>query len=253
MTIMKGGCTSGIGRVLAEACTPRFFHVRCGEYFGGRRVTMTEISLKKCNYTEDDVFILDIGNTVYQINGNNFIFSSGIERNKPRDWLSASQGSNSSHDVRFAAAGNVSKLMVSRGKAQKKIVDGNPFDEAELSGYFKDGEKKEKTPVEFPGNQMFRVSDSDGSLDMDPVDGCSQDLLDATDVFVIDTENHVFVWIGAGRGDLTHMNHYLLYNFVGIPYNLILKTLYIFFPKWNTSISLLRAYFNDHLPKNCRY
>lgn len=171
MTVMKGGCDTGFRRVLPEEYTPRLFQVRRVER---KTVTMTQVALKKCNYTEDDVFILDVGNTVYQING-----------------------SNSSHDERFAAASNVNKITGSRGKAQKQLIDGNPFEDPELSGYFKDGEKKEKTPVEFTGNKMFRISDSDGSLDMDPVEGCSLDLLDATDVFVIDTENHVFVWIGS--------------------------------------------------------
>ena len=35
---------------------------------------MKEVSLKKANYSDDDVFILDLGNAIYQINGIYFIF-----------------------------------------------------------------------------------------------------------------------------------------------------------------------------------
>ena len=34
-------------------------------------MVVTEVSLKKANYTDDDVFILDAGLNIYQINGSN--------------------------------------------------------------------------------------------------------------------------------------------------------------------------------------
>merc|ERR1712136_343028 len=50
----------------------------------------------------------------------------------------------------------------------------------------------EQTPV------MFCVSDADGSLDLDPVDGYGRDKLNSDDVFVINTGKHVYCWIGKG-------------------------------------------------------
>ncbi|MER5809050.1 hypothetical protein ABT143_12770 [Streptomyces sp. NPDC002033] len=47
-------------------------------------------------------------------------------------------------------------------------------------------------------NEMFRVSDADGSLDMEDVDGYGRQLLQSDDVFLINTGDHVFCWVGSG-------------------------------------------------------
>lgn len=176
MKIMKGGADTGFRRVLPEAYTPRFFHVKKVEKAKrkmNKRISVTEVSLKKANYSDDDVFVLDLGNTIYQING-----------------------ANSTHDEKYAAAQEVNKLLGERGKAKKDIIDGAPFEDPDIAGYFTDSEKKEKTVVEWDGNKLFRVSDNDGSLDMDPCETASRDNLSSGDVFILDSENGCFVWVG---------------------------------------------------------
>ena len=43
---------------------------------------------------------------------------------------------------------------------------------------------------------MFCVSDADGSLDLDDVDGFGRDKLNSGDVFIINTGTHCFCWVG---------------------------------------------------------
>ena len=45
----------------------------------------------------------------------------------------------------------------------------------------------------------YQISDNDGSLDMDPVENVSKDSLDSNNVYVLDSENECFVWVGAGQ------------------------------------------------------
>merc|ERR1719454_1451895 len=121
--MMKGGCDTGFKRVLPEAYQPRYFHVKKQ---ANKKITVKEVSLKKANFSEDDVFILDVGNKIYQINGDNC-----------------------SHDEKFSAAQQMNKILGSRGKCTKKIIDGCPFDDADIGGLFKDKDKKEKPTVEW--------------------------------------------------------------------------------------------------------
>ena len=45
-----------------------------------------------------------------------------------------SPGANSTHDEKYAAAQQVNKILGSRGKAKKAIVDGAPFDDPDIAG-----------------------------------------------------------------------------------------------------------------------
>jgi len=171
MTVMKGGCDTGFRRVLPEAYTARLFHVKKQT---NKKISVTQVSLKKANYSEDDVFILDLGNSIYQING-----------------------TNSTHDEKYAAAQEINKLLGSRGKAKKNIIDGAPFEDPDIAGHFRDSEKKEKTVPEWGGNKLFVISDNDGSLDMDPVEVVSTDSLDSNNVYILDSETGCYAWIGA--------------------------------------------------------
>jgi len=60
----------------------------------------------------------------------------------------------------------------------------------------KEGKSKTKEAVAGVKPEMFRVSDEDGSLDLDDVDGYGRKYLESKDVFVINTGQHVFCWIG---------------------------------------------------------
>lgn len=193
LTLLKGGCDSGFRRVLPEAYEPRLFHVRKE---GNKRITCTEVSLKRSNLTSDDVFLIDRGDRIYQWNG-----------------------SKCSHDEKFKAAQELNRLKSLRGgKVRAETLEENSTSaEHPALMVLKDGEKKEKSKIEGE-KKMFKVSDEDGSLDMDEIasgDAISKDLLSSDDVFVINTGEHVFCWVGSGasiderKNGLTYASNYL--------------------------------------------
>lgn len=173
--LLKGGADTGFKRVLPEAYEPRLFHVKKD---ASRKITCTQISMKRGNLTSDDVFIIDLGLSVYQWNG-----------------------SKCSADEKFKAAAEVDKILSNRPKAKDEQLDEkNMSQNHPVYARFKDGQSKKKEDVQGE-RKMFEVSDEDGSLDMTEVasgDDISKDLLKQENVFVINTGSHVFCWIGGG-------------------------------------------------------
>jgi len=189
-TILKGGAETGFRRVLPEAYVPRLFHV---QKQSNKKITCTQVSMKKGNLKSGDVFIIDNGATIYQWNG-----------------------STCSHDEKFKAAQETAKLKGQRGKCRVESLDENSTgpDHPALM-LLKDGESKPKGEQPKGERKMFRISDADGSLDMEDVDGFSRDHLSTDDVFIINTGDHVFCWVGKGasiderKNGLSYASNYL--------------------------------------------
>jgi len=189
-TLLKGGADTGFRRVLPEQYVPRLFHVK---KISRSRITCTQISLKKGNLNSDDVFIIDNGNKIYLWNGEKC-----------------------SHDEKFKAAQEAARLKGQRGKASVESLDENatPPDHPAIM-LLKDGASKSKPENQKGERKMFRVSDADGSLDMEDVDGFSKDLLNSDDVFIVNSGEHVFCWVGKGasiderKNGLSYASNYL--------------------------------------------
>jgi len=173
LTLLKGGADTGFKRVLPEAYVPRLFHVKKE---GRTKITCTEVSMKRGNLNSDDVFIIDNGATISQWNG-----------------------SSCSHDEKFKAAQEVDKIQSKRPKARTETLEeGSLSSEHSIYKLFKDGQSKKKEDVKGE-RKMFEVSDEDGSLDMEEIasgDDISKDLLKPENVFVINTGDHCYCWIG---------------------------------------------------------
>jgi gelsolin len=189
-TLLKGGADTGFRRVLPEQYVPRLFHVK---KVSKSRITCTQISAKRGNLKSEDVFIIDNGNKIYQWNGEKC-----------------------SHDEKFKAAQEVSRLKGHRGKSIVESLDEDATaDDHPAMMLLKDGASKTKDAKPKGERKMFKVSDADGSLDMEDVDGYSKDLLNSDDVFVINSGEHVFCWVGKGasvderRNGLTYASNYL--------------------------------------------
>lgn len=60
---MKGGCDSGFRRVTPESYKKRLFHI-VGER---KKISVTEIPLKRGNLNGEDVFVIDCGLRIYQV------------------------------------------------------------------------------------------------------------------------------------------------------------------------------------------
>jgi len=191
LTLLKGGADTGFRRVLPEAYTPRLFHVKKQS---ARRIACTEVSLKKSNLTSEDVFIIDTGAVIYQWNG-----------------------SKCSHDEKFKAAQELTKLKSQRGKSRTETLEENSVSpDHPAMMVLKDGPKKDKGDAPKVERKMFRVSDADGSLDMDEVEGdISKDKLTSDDVCIINTGDHVYCWVGKGasiderKNGLSYASNYL--------------------------------------------
>jgi len=193
LTIMKGGAETGFNRVLPEQYEPRLFHVRKETR---TRITCTQVSLKRGNLKSQDVFIIDQGNKIYQWNG-----------------------SECSHDEKYKAQQEVSKIKGYRPKCRVESLDER-YTSADHPALMilQDGESKPKGEQPKGERKMFRVSDADGSLDMDEIasgDDISKDKLSSDDVFIINTGSHVFCWVGKGasiderRNGLSYAGNYL--------------------------------------------
>merc|ERR1712121_460964 len=194
LTLLKGGADTGFRRVLPEAYEPRLFHVEKQEGQKKRSITIVQKPLKKGNLESEDVFILDTGKKIYQWNG-----------------------STCSNDEKFKAAQECTKIKSNRnGKVEvetleeKSIAAEHPF-----YAHLKDGKSKEKGPAAEPACKVFRVSDADGSLDMEEVTSPTRDSLKPEDVFIIVTKDHCFTWIGGGasiderKNGLAYASNYL--------------------------------------------
>ncbi|XP_052260852.1 gelsolin-like protein 1 isoform X1 [Dreissena polymorpha] len=192
---MKGGADSGFRRVEPEQYKPRLLHFKKE----GPRVTMTEVARKQSKLQDGDVFVLDLGLTIYQWNG---AAAQGIEK--------------------FEAGKAVSKIKSDRGRNIETIV----LEQAAMSATHKfynflddddDDDDDDNVPIEGEPT-LFRVSDDDGSLDMEQVKSgvIIQKDLKTEDVFIIDTKSEVFVWIGKGasvderRNGFSYAHKYLM-------------------------------------------
>jgi len=170
IVLLKGGADTGFRRVLPTVYEPRLFHI---EKQPDRKITCVQKPMKRGNLEGDDVFIIDNGLTIYQWNGKT-----------------------ATPDEKFKAAAMASKMKTSR-KGAKVITlqEHSTGDDHPAMQLLKEGKSKEKEVVEGT-REMYRVSDEDGSLDLDDVDGYDRSLLESKDVFVVNSGKHVFCWIG---------------------------------------------------------
>jgi len=187
LTILDGGVESGFNHVEPESYQPRLLQIK-----GIRKnIRSRQVSLSCDSLNSGDVFILDNGLTVYQWNGS----SAGIfEKNE------AAQLSRAMDDER-------------KGQVTVKVISESDDDEDtaaffELLGGKGDIKSAEEGGVDstppFDGKKLFRVSDASGTLEFEEVasnQDVTEDKLDGSDVFILDTGSEIFTWIGSGSSD----------------------------------------------------
>merc|ERR1712188_16650 len=170
ISLLKGGADSGFRRVVPEAYEPRLFHVQRQK---DRKKTVVQVDLLRGNLKSEDAFVIDNGLHVYQWNG-----------------------SKCSADEKFKAAAVVSDIASKRaGCKTHKLEERATKDDHPAMMLLKAGETEAKEEIKGT-KEMFRVSDEDGSLDLDPVDGYGRDRLESKDVFFVNSGEHVYCWIG---------------------------------------------------------
>lgn len=195
ITYLKGGADSGFRHVKPTEYTPRLF------IFHGDTVENTvinELELIRQNLNEDDVFVLDAGLTIYQING-------------PK----------CDKDEKVKAMYYVSELRAERnGKPKVEVIDDDPLRDRDVLEILKDGDAdslESQKPIDDNTRKLIRISDADGELKMETVaEGeIEQRMLDPNDVFLVDLGTHLYVWVGddASKGEsqngLSYASNYL--------------------------------------------
>lgn len=173
ITIMNGGAETGFRHVTPEEYQPRLLHFRKE----GRTVTLKEVERCKDLLNEDDVYILDSGSEIYQWNGRAC-----------------------SKDEKFKAVQHLQQMKSERsGRCRTETLDQDDISERHKFYDCLDEEQDQNEEQDDDSDtKLFRVSDEDGSLDMDLVKEHKVDAadLDSKDVFVCDFKSDVFVWVG---------------------------------------------------------
>ncbi|XP_052780684.1 gelsolin-like protein 2 [Mya arenaria] len=200
VSYLKGGADTGFRRVEPEQYKARLLRFKKDD----RRVVMSEKPRNRKELTGDDVFVLDLGLTIYQWNGGS---ASGIEK--------------------FEAAKAVAQIKSDRGRDIELVVleeaDTEP-DDAFYGFLDEEGDDDEDDADPEGPPTLLKLSDADGSLDMQEVKTgeITADDLSSDDVFIVDTKKEVFVWVGKGasiderRNGITYAHNYL--NKTAYPY-----------------------------------
>jgi len=179
MIVMEGGVDSGFNHVKPEEYKPRLLHIK-GTM---KSASMREVPCTADSLNSGDCFLYDAGMNLYQFNGKG---SSGAERVKAAEMARAID------DER-------------KGKPEVHVFEEGDNDETEKTFWAGVGGKKDipesagddKKPDARP-KKLFRLSDASGKMVFTQEGKCSKSSLDTNDVFVFDSGNAVYVWIGKG-------------------------------------------------------
>ncbi|KAH3779355.1 gelsolin-like protein 2 [Dreissena polymorpha] len=183
--ILRGGAESGFRKVTSRQYVPRLLH-----FHGDRNhVEIAEVPRCRALLDTSDVYILDLGTTLYQWNGGT-----------------------SNKDERYRAAMHVNQIKHERGKCTSETLDEDlsncgvfygKLDE-EIGDADIKKNKKDIQNTEQKTNRLFRLSDAAGKMEfnLEKENDVSLEDFDSNDVFILDTSEDVFVWIGnASSGD----------------------------------------------------
>ncbi|XP_014772820.1 gelsolin-like protein 2 [Octopus bimaculoides] len=194
ITLLKGGVDSGFRVVTEKTYQSRLLHF-CGTK---KHVEIKEVAKNKDMLDSGDVFILDLGKTIYQWNG-----------------------AQSNKDEKFKAAMYINDLKNSQSTAITTEVLEEDSTEPDHEFYKALTEEKEEETaftIEEGPKELYRLSDSSGKVQfhLEKKGDIGKRDLDSKDVFVIDTKKEIVVWIGADSSTteknnaMTYAHNYLM-------------------------------------------
>lgn len=177
---MDGGIASGFRQVKPEEYKPRLFQVRRTR----KTVRAFEVPVKAASLNHGDVFILDAGLQIYIFIGEK---SNAFEKMK---------GGALAHNLVGARQGK-SKLCTDLDDNFWRIVGGSLSDVQPVHPHDEDQEDK---PIELDKLKLYRLSDAGGEIKFakEHEGKLAKTMLDSNDVFIVDANIELFVWIGKG-------------------------------------------------------
>ncbi|ORX45445.1 actin depolymerizing protein [Piromyces finnis] len=177
--ILNGGVDSGFNIVKPVEYKPQLFHIKSV----GSTLTVTSVPLSSDSLNSEDVFVLDQGLKIYQWNG---CKAAGSEKHKAMEFTSNLKSERS-------------------GKPEIKVFeqddsDATPFWDG-IGGKGTIKEESSTNKIETTDDKekiLIRLSNASGNLEFNEEarGSISLSMLDTNDVFVIDAQNEVFIWIG---------------------------------------------------------
>jgi len=197
ITIMEGGAETGFRHVKPTEYKPRLLH-----FSGAKKsIVVKEVPLARARIHSGDVFILDLGLTLYQWNG-----------------------SGSNKDERFKAMQYLNTLKSDRGKAEAETIeeDSTPSDHPFFTSLTEPDvpDSHSSTPDAPSPSELLKVSDAGGHVKLTEVKRGTihKSDFDTNDVFILDVGNQCFVWVGQGASPTEKQNG------LGYAHNHLMKT-----------------------------
>ncbi|XP_005105454.1 gelsolin-like protein 2 [Aplysia californica] len=187
ITLKEGGAASGFRHVPAEEYTARLFRYARDKH---SHIVLTQLPRAASLVTEGDVFILDCGLKIYQYNGDD---SSPMERSKAMQY--------------------VSKLKSQRGEADSDVLDGSSTSKSHEFWEKLDEEEGDSLSDDEDGPEsqtLLKVNTETKDSEVVKEGDLTKDDLAADDVFIVDSGDVVFVWVGENASSAEKKN--------GIPY-----------------------------------
>ncbi|CAH8549874.1 unnamed protein product [Heterobilharzia americana] len=190
---LAGGYTSGFNHVTPNEYKPRLLLFHSTDR---KHMELLEVPLSRRSLNSTDVFILDMGDKGFQWNGRG-----------------------SSKEEKFRASQFLQQLESDRnGRCQTEVIDEDDSEgHKKFLSYLPDVEIPEKAKIEIGKKAIYRVSDENGKMEISLVceNALPRSSLSANDVYLIDTGNSLFVYIGEKcsteekRDALSHAHDYL--------------------------------------------
>ncbi|KAG0379787.1 hypothetical protein BGX24_011729 [Mortierella sp. AD032] len=191
----SGGVKTGFHHWTEPEYPSRLLMVKSSPISGGHRSSVVVREVPNSMINSGDVFILDTGKVLYQWNGRK---SSGIEKVKAAEYA---------HGIEADRSGDVNVETFDEGERDCRTFWAALGGEVEV----KDAEEVTAEPEYV--KKLYRLSNASGKLEFTKEGSgpeVNNGLLDSNDVFILDVQHEVFVWVGANANPVEHKNglHY---------------------------------------------
>jgi len=174
---LEGGVDTGFKHVEAKEYKPRLLHLK-----GKKNVVVREVDFSISSLNSGDVFIIDAGLDIYQMNGRE---CGAMERAKAAELAQSLSSERGGAHIRVFEQDDT------------KDVHANKFWEL-LGGRKEIAPATPDTPQKFE-KKLFRLSDETGKMQLVEVKPpFSIQSLDSKDAFIFDAGFEVFAWVGKG-------------------------------------------------------